>query len=258
MLQKIKKEQCHILAPLYSGWEETLIWSCLQGRMGEAWTDDLNNPQTAQIIIGDFCFVSGRPNKEAITNIPKDYLSDCIIMTPQNEDWERLIELEYNENCRKVSRYAIKKERDIFDEKKLMNFIERLPKEYTLRKIDKEIYKQIFEEDWSRDLCSQFETYENFLDAGLGFVIIHENTIVSGASSYTFYDKGIEIEIDTRTDYRRKGLATICAAALILECLQKDLYPSWDAANLASVALAEKLGYHFQKEYIVYMLPVKH
>ena len=37
--------------------------------------------------------------------------------------------------------------------------------------------------------------------------------------------------------------APACGAALVLTCLARGLYPSWDAANRESVALAEKLGY---------------
>ena len=48
------------------------------------------------------------------------------------------------------------------------------------------------------------------------------------------------------------GLASVCGAKLILECQERKLYPSWDAQNLWSVALAEKLGYHFSYEYTAY------
>ena len=61
-----------------------------------------------------------------------------------------------------------------------------------------------------------------------------------------------EIQIDTKEEYRRKGLALICGAKLIIECLNKELYPSWDAQNMESVKLSEKLGYHFDKEYTAY------
>ena len=44
-------------------------------------------------------------------------------------------------------------------------------------------------------------------------------------------------------DLRRRGLALSCGARLILTCLDRGLYPSWDAANLESVALARRLGY---------------
>lgn len=67
------------------------------------------------------------------------------------------------------------------------------------------------------------------------------------ATSYTIYDEGIEIEVCTHPDHRRKGLATIVCAALILYCLDRGKYPNWDAANLNSVALAQKLGYTMEE-----------
>lgn len=76
--------------------------------------------------------------------------------------------------------------------------------------------------------------------------------LVSGASSYDFYKGGIEVEIDTRKDERQKGLALVCGAKLIMECLEQNLYPSWDAHNKGSLALVEKLGYKFDTEYADY------
>ena len=61
--------------------------------------------------------------------------------------------------------------------------------------------------------------------------------LVAGASSYTVYDGGIEIQIDTQLKHRRKGLAAACGAKLILECLERGLYPSWDAHDRRSAAL---------------------
>ena len=83
-----------------------------------------------------------------------------------------------------------------------------------------------------------------------------EGEPIAGASSYSSYMQGIEITIRTREEYQRQGLACICAARLILECMQRELYPSWDAANTKSVALSEKLGYHFDKEYVAYRVMV--
>ena len=51
---------------------------------------------------------------------------------------------------------------------------------------------------------------------------------------------------------RNRGLASACGAALILECLERGLYPSWDAHTEISAALAEKLGYHVSHPYVVY------
>lgn len=55
---KISKEDMSQIAELFEQWNETLIWSCLQGYMGNAWADSTIHPKSAQIIVGDFCFFS--------------------------------------------------------------------------------------------------------------------------------------------------------------------------------------------------------
>lgn len=65
----------------------------------------------------------------------------------------------------------------------------------------------------------------------------------------TRYRQGIEIEVDTVESERRKHLATAACAALILDCLKDNLYPSWDAQNMNSVRLAEKLGYEYSHDF---------
>jgi len=90
--------------------------------------------------------------------------------------------------------------------------------------------------------------------AGTGYpsMRIKDGVPVSGASSYSSYRGGIEIEIDTKEEYRRRGLARICGARLILECLDRGLYPSWDAQNPGSAALAKQLGYRMEGTYTAY------
>ena len=39
---------------LFDSWEETIIWSCLQGIMGEVYTND--EEDAAMAILGDFAF----------------------------------------------------------------------------------------------------------------------------------------------------------------------------------------------------------
>lgn len=250
IIYEITDTKC--LEELFKHWQETLIWSCMQGCMGRAYADNSTNPKSAQIVIGDFCFFAGEANKELTLNKPDDFKSNFIIMIPQNDEWSKFIEQTYKESATKVYRYAIKKERDVFDIKKLKKIVEDIKKPFSIQMIDKDIFDQIISNPWSKDLCSQFNDYDDYKKRGIGAVILEDEIVVSGASSYTVYNEGIEIEIDTRKEYRRKGLALACGAKLILECLNKGLYPSWDAQNKDSVALAEKLGYHFEKEYVAY------
>ncbi len=251
-IYSITGENLENLEGLFAGWEETMIWSCLQGMMGSAWADDVVHPSSAQLVVADFCLFAGKPLEELVRNRPVEHKSDFVIMIPQKEDWGELIEKVYGEASKKVTRYAIKKEVGVFDQDKLQALAGEIDSEYELRLIDEEIYEQILSNQWSRDLCGHYADYRQYHDRGLGVAVLHRGEVVAGASSYTVYREGIEIEIDTREDFRRKGLATVCGARLILECQKRGLYPSWDAHNKWSVALAEKLGYHFDKEYTAY------
>lgn len=198
---------------------------------------------------GDFIFFAGKPNMEFVACKPDWRTQNFMIMVPQNEHWQKAITQFYGERAKIVSRYATKKEPHIFDKEKLEKAAASLSEEYTISLIDETLYQRCRAEAWSADLVSQFQAYESYRELGIGVVICKDNIIVSGASSYSRYRDGIEIEIDTREAYRRRGLAYACGAKLILECLKQNLYPSWDAQNKASVALAEKLGYHYSHTY---------
>lgn len=237
---------------LFLDWEETMIWSCLQGVMGKIYADDLRNSQSAMAIIADFAFLAGKPNIELVSYKPDWFLSSFVIMVPQTLEWSKLIESYYGANSQKVIRYAFHKQKGIFDTDKLEALARSLTSEYQVCMIDESIFLQCKEEGWCHDLISQYPTYEDYQKLGIGITILKENKVVAGASSYTRYKEGIEIEIDTKEEYRRKGLATVCGAKLILECLKRGLYPSWDAQNLRSVSLAQKLGYIFSHEYDAY------
>ncbi len=243
--------------PLFAGWQETMIWSCQQGVMGTIYADALEKPASAMALLGDFCFFAGKPGKELVLYESGRSGREFVIMVPQNEEWAKLIEVCYGEHAKKVIRYAIKKEPDIFDQKALKDMVSKLPDGYILMLMDESLFRKCKEIKWCRDWVSQYDTFDKYQKHGLGAVIMKDGEIISGASSYSGYRGGIEVQIDTREDFRRKGLASICGAKLLLECLKRGWYPSWDAQNRQSVALAEKLGYHFEKEYIAYEVSLK-
>ena len=171
-------------------------------------------------------------------------------MVPQTSAWKDMIRAVYGERCILMQRYAIRKEPDVFDRTHLASIVSACPQEYILRPIDEKIFHQSRETAWMRDWTSAYADYETYQRLGFGVVLSKGKEIVSGASAYSRYREGIEIQIDTYEPYRRRGFALICGAKLILDCLDRGLYPSWDAANLGSVVLAEKLGYHFDREYV--------
>lgn len=286
----IKVEDTKQVEALFQNTTDTVILSCLQKVMGEIYaTEDL---RSAVAILGDFSFFVGIPSEELLFfgvklysrnggldstdsgqnpgNLSMDQQAvksdkdpmDHLVMVPENEDWEKQIEQSLGTRAERIVRYAIKKEGlQVFDRDNLQKAVDRLWDDpryqgYELRMIDRALYGQIRETEWCREWVESYPTYELFENYALGAVVMKDGEPVSGASSYSSYLQGIEIIIRTKEEYQRQGFAYICAAKLILECMQRGLYPSWDAANMKSVALSEKLGYHFDKEYVAYRVVV--
>lgn len=254
MIYELSKGERMCLWPLIEGWQETLLWSCLQGHMGRAWADGPEAPQSARILVGDFFFFAGRPNR-ALAAMEEGF-GGFAILTPQTKAWEDLLEAVWGNRAERAVRWAIRKEPDVFDRARLHALAAALPEGFLLRAMDQALCEQAAAMDWSRDLCSQFDGIQDYVNRGIGMAAVYNGRLVSGASSYTVYDGGIEIEIDTDPAFRNRGLATACGAALILQCLDRGLYPSWDAHDLRSVHLAEKLGYHRAGPYPVFLLQI--
>ena len=161
---------------LFKNFQETMIWSCLQKVMGEVYTNDLKAPVSAAAILGDFCFFAGKPAAELAAYKPKDCKKDFMIMIPPNEEWAALIEACYGEKAKKVTRYAIKKEPDIFLKKKcqekLEEIVKGLSREYVMKPLDREVFLWCKEQEWCGDWVSQYEDYGEYEKKGLGVVIL--------------------------------------------------------------------------------------
>ena len=208
-------EEPGMAAFLFSGRREVMIDACLQGMMGCVY-GTAGGMDSAAAVLGDFCFLAGKPEERLIA---WDYGRQYLLLAPPDAAWRELIKKVLGDRAREHTRYAIKKEGDCFDPGRLRALVETLPAGITLSRIHGELYG---------------------------------NELLAGASSYARSRDAIEIEIDTREDMRNRDLASACGAALILECLERGLYPSWDAHTEISAALAEKLGYHVSHPYVVY------
>ena len=113
------------VAPLFDGWQETMIWSCLQKVMGHIYADSAEKPESAMALLGDFCFLAGKPDGELALYKPEDCKQDFIIMVPGEEGWEEVIRECYGAKARKVTRYAMKKEPSIFRKDELREVVRR-------------------------------------------------------------------------------------------------------------------------------------
>ena len=222
-----------------------MIWSCLQGHMGRVeYLGD--GPDSAMAVLGDFCFFAGRPAPALVRR------AAAPLLVPRDGDWDALIRRSLGPEAVPFTRYATRKEPDAFRRESLVRLSAALPEGVSLVPIGAELYPALMAQVWSRDLCGQFRDGGDFARRGIGVAALWRGEPVAGAASYSIYDGGIEVEIDTRPDLQGRGLATACGAQLILDCLDRGLYPSWDAHNRRSLALAERLGYRLSHPYRAY------
>lgn len=188
-----------------------------------------------------------------------------MILVPLSESWYRT--LSENIGFERTIRYALAKPSpNRFNQKKLATYISRVAydpqyisentsRRYLIKKIDEELFRSLPKKEWAKDFVSNYRDYTHFARTGLGFVIIEGATgsIISGASSFSSSNDYMELQLATDPDYEGKGYATAVAARFILECLNMNKIPCWDAANLTSMHIAQKLGYEFIEEYVAFM-----
>lgn len=252
----MSNEETHYLKPLCEDNFNVCLLSTIEGKMGKGWIDNKDNPAVGFVLVADFCYILGKYKDIECENKIKDLLPKAKgkIIGVDDPNWIAVLEKYYPESFKKFNRYAIKKEPSAFNKDILNSYVSAVEGLFKIERIDEKLYDKVLSDPFMADCCCFFRSLEDFLENGRGYVIMHDNEIIAGASSYSWCKGLIDITIGTKNEYRQKGLAKAVAAKLILECLEKGIYPVWDSVDMRSVALAKNLGYSFDKEYEVYKI----
>lgn len=250
---KLNKDNLNLANIFFKDIKFYMAKTALEGYMGEVFVDNIEKPEFSFVFLERLCFIDGNSNnefaKKALEEIDEYYK---VIIA--NEEWFELIEKVYKNNFEISSRYSIKKETK-FNKRMLEEYIENLDSHYKIKKIDEKMYNRIQQTDSYVTNLGMSDQYEK---NGIGFCALNENQeIIAVITSDGIFNGGIDVNIKVRDIDRRKGIATALSAKMILECIRKNIYPSWDAANLNSVGLAQKLGYELDSEYRIYKINQK-
>lgn len=244
MVETNRREQ---LVKLFSKFEDSVLISYAEGRVGRGWTNDENDMRSGIINAGDFYFTAGEPclAKEALTLAQGN--TEAVFM-PSSQEWVKAL-LGLNMGLKCVMRYRTSPPGQ-FDVNKLADLCDMSGLDgCTLGDINEDIYKQALSAVWSRSFVCNFLDYNDFARNGFGKCVTHGGKLICAASCYSSYSRGVEVEIATHPDYRRNGLAVRAGAAFVLECVRRGLTPHWDAGNEISLKIAKKLGYTLKEEY---------
>jgi len=253
---RVNKEDRIQMANLFEGLEDSMVIAYLQGFMGDGFVDRLPDPRVALITSAEYCFFGGDytlPEAAELAGQLFDVtpLDQMIAIYPDKQTgwFELLMSLD---NLQPVSlpRFGIVQRDYEFDTKKLQSIADSIPDGMELVAFDEALYNQAMSEHWSMAFCEAFASAEDYLTNGFGFAVTENGKLVSGASTMTVYDGGTETQVATRGGYGGRGLALACSAAFIMECDRRGMRPCWDAANEASLHMAQKLGYEYRGLYM--------
>ncbi len=250
---KLNKSNLNLVNDFFQDIKFYMAKTALEGYMGEVFVDNIEKPEFSFAFVERLCFIDGNP-KSKLAQKALEEIDEYYKVIIADEKWFELIEKVYKNNLEISSRYAIKKDTK-FNRKLLSEYIEKMDSHYKIKKIDKKMYNLIQKTDSYVTNLGMSEQYEK---NGIGFCVLNKNgEIVAVITSDGIFNGGIDVNIKVKDTDRRKGIATAISAKMILECISQNLYPSWDAANLNSVGLAQKLGYELDCEYRIYKINQK-
>ncbi len=213
----IELNRCNrdVLTELFREQQSPKVQTYLQGYCGKGYVDDLKNPTVAVIMVSIFAIIAGNAQSESVENMLHTIPDRRLIIAPSSE-WNQKIEEILTSTVTKHRQYRCSGSAKSFDIPMLKRYTETLPEGYTLRQIDKELVSGRSQDGLPSDFIENFGSEEEFAKRGVGFWILYNDVVVSGATSFFTYNGGIEIDIETDESHRGKGLATVVAAGIIL------------------------------------------
>lgn len=211
----------------------------IEGQMGQAFVDDPDTPTAYRASIGPFWYFAGDAGSAGGRALLAEWPPYHLLM-PSPPDWAAAARETFGERLVSFPRYSFSA--SALSEEHLTRVIDASPQRDRVIAVDDALLDRIARTDSYVDLAD-FDSPADFLARGLGFVALDGERMMGAAYSSLVCSRGIEVSLYVDEPYRRQGLATALAGRLLLACVRQGRRPNWDAANLESCALAEKLGY---------------
>jgi GNAT superfamily N-acetyltransferase len=248
MLVEIPPADRESLRPLFAGFPglHGIVDAAIEGTMGTLRADDAKQPAVGVIEL-DFYLLAGDAQAPSAEEVVRGLSPPWSVVT-SSEDWEPLLRRVWGAVLQTRTRVAFQPGK--WDRARLRLFSESLPDGFTLKRVTAGDAARFAELEDS--LVYNFPSLDEFVARGVGFGVEHEGRYVSGCSSFALGSRRLEFEIDTHPDFRGRGLAAACAAAMIEYCVERGLEPCWDAHNEISAELAAKLGFVEPAPYAAY------
>ena len=266
MVIELPKERYREVRPLFKEMSYLNIYRSHLERTPiekQVYVDDLENPQTAVIVVLPRLFFGGKADNSNFNSSLRKFLFgelkekyiargnhevDCYYA---NKDWEKHI------SNILIEPFFYKRYYYEIEELKFPNWREFLPAGFSIHPVDLTLLSKnhLINYEWLiEEIKENWLPFETHLEENKGFYILKDNQeIVSWCTlEYLTDENEIEVGIATRSEYRKLGLAIIVGSATAEYALSKYKSVGWNcsAGNIGSVKTAEKIGYRVQAEYV--------
>lgn len=223
----------------------------IEGQMGKAYADDPRAPKAFRIQVGPFWYLAGDARSPGGYEMMRDLRPHTLLM-PSPAEWIDVAREIHGETLVPLLRYSFSSKN--LSVERLSDLLDSSPFKDAIKRIDMAAAMEALAvQNGVMDL-SDFDSAEDFVERGIGFRLMSNETMMGAAYSSLVCSKGIEVSIFVFPEHRRKGIATALASALLKWGLEHGMDPHWDAANPESCTLAEKLGYVQTETYDAYYL----
>jgi hypothetical protein len=223
--------------------------SFLAGNTGEILVDNMSYPNIAMLKYGCFIAFGGDSNSEHSRSFIRNINKGACIM-PSPSGWLELICKYYSRGIKEIKRYTYTSNE--LNIEILNKYIDNANNGFRIVKIDRSVANSMAKNKYHKCHFNNYENVEKFIDIAVGYAVITEGEVAGAASSCLVTSDSIEMNVLTLPKYRRLSFATTVCSKLLLDCIENNKKPHWDAANNYSRCLAKKLGYVYKSEYIAY------
>jgi RimJ/RimL family protein N-acetyltransferase len=266
MIHALNKTDYEKARPLFQPLTEYLLFctGVLEGKYpGRVFVDDPAHPRTAFMITRDmWCFLAGDPHNDAFNRalnaaiLAREVVGEgvsVLLLHCHPEDWDGQLAAVF------APRPPIAYPRRRYIGRVLRyDWRADVPQGFTVQRADNSLLERAgleIPED-VRDVLEMCGPGDDPAQKGFGFVAFHQGQIVAHAVVDCIVGDAGDMGLFTHEDYRRRGLATLTAAAAVEYGLAHGLnMVNWDCGedNVGSLRTAEKLGFERERDHTLYL-----
>lgn len=270
MIYELERTQCDSVRALFRPLRYHLASAAvLDGNSpGRIFVDDPAQPRTAFMLSPEGSYLAGDPDNPAFNAalnraifsrriLGEDVSVLCLVVHP--ERWRRRLSTVL-EPYPPVPMYR----RHYVCRALRYNWRANVPQGYTVHRIDRSLLDRrelIVPDHVTGWMTNNWGSVDRFLETGFGFATVGGGEVVSWSLSDCVSGGRCEIGIRTAPAHRRRGLATITAAAAVEHALSRGFSSvGWHCPddNLGSIGTAENVGFQLERDYTVYYAFLDH